>query len=148
MADNASNTRFKPEMPAIPGVQASPPASRGGPPRLSPLLMGDYRLSLSPADYVRRNVRITPLPVPHELPLALLESLPTLPILSSDYPHFEGSGDPMGHYDKELASVTPSLGKKHDYSSAKAQSLLGWHPRPLEDSVLDCARSLIAERLI
>ena len=53
----------------------------------------------------------------------------------------------VGLFDKELASVTPSLGKKHDYSSAKAQSLLGWRPRPLEDTVLDCARSLIAERL-
>ncbi len=74
-------------------------------PGLSPLLMGEYTLPLSPADYIRRNVRITPLPVPHESPLGLLESLPTLPILSSDYPHFEGNGDPMGHYDKELASV-------------------------------------------
>jgi uncharacterized protein len=36
----------------------------------------------------------------------LLDSLPTLPILSSDYPHFEGSGDPTGHYEKELASVS------------------------------------------
>jgi predicted TIM-barrel fold metal-dependent hydrolase len=75
-------------------------------PGLSPLLMGEYTLPLSPADYVRRNVRITPLPVPHQSPVGLLDSLPTLPILSSDYPHFEGSGDPMGHYEKELASVS------------------------------------------
>ena len=74
-------------------------------PGMSPLLIGDYKWPLSPADYVRRNVRITPLPVPHESPVGLLEWLPTLPILSSDYPHFEGNGDPMGHYDKELASV-------------------------------------------
>lgn len=46
-------------------------------------------------------------------------------------------------FDKDLEAVTPSLGQKHDFTSAKAQSLLGWRPRPLEDTVLDCARSLI-----
>jgi nucleoside-diphosphate-sugar epimerase len=51
-------------------------------------------------------------------------------------------------FDKDLGAVTPSLGKKHDYSSAKAQSLLGWKPRSLQDTVLDCARSLIAGKLV
>jgi predicted TIM-barrel fold metal-dependent hydrolase len=74
-------------------------------PGLSPLLVGEYTLPMAPADYIRRNVRVTPLPVPEQSPVGLLESLPTVPILSSDYPHFEGNGDPMGHYDKELASV-------------------------------------------
>ena len=49
-----------------------------------------------------------------------------------------------GVFDAELRSVTSGLGLKHDYSSAKAQSLLGWKPRPLEETVLDCARSLVA----
>jgi dihydroflavonol-4-reductase len=49
-----------------------------------------------------------------------------------------------GLFDKDLGSVTPNLGHRHDYSSAKAQSVLGWKPRPLEETVLDCARSLIA----
>ena len=50
-----------------------------------------------------------------------------------------------GLFDRDLGSVTGGLGVKHDFSSAKAQSVLGWKPRPLEDTVLDCARSLIAE---
>jgi nucleoside-diphosphate-sugar epimerase len=54
----------------------------------------------------------------------------------------------VGLFDKELASVVPSLGHKHDNSSAKAQNLLGWKPRPLEETVLDCARSLIAEGVV
>ena len=53
-----------------------------------------------------------------------------------------------GFFDKELGSVTPNLGHKHDYSSAKAQRLLGWRPRPLEDTVLDTARSLIAAGVV
>jgi len=31
-------------------------------------------------------------------------------------------------FDKQLGAVTPSLGKRHEFSSAKAQSLLGWRP--------------------
>jgi dihydroflavonol-4-reductase len=47
-------------------------------------------------------------------------------------------------FDKDLAAAVPRLGQKRDYTSAKAQATLGWRPRPLEDTVLDCARSLIA----
>jgi predicted TIM-barrel fold metal-dependent hydrolase len=74
-------------------------------PGLSPLLLGEYRLPLTPGEYVRRNVRVTPLPVPHESPAGTLELLPTVPIFSSDYPHFEGSGDPVGHYELVLADL-------------------------------------------
>jgi predicted TIM-barrel fold metal-dependent hydrolase len=76
-------------------------------PGLSPLLLGEYTLPLTPVEYVKRNVRVTPLPVQHESPAAVLEALPTVAIFSSDYPHFEGSGDPMGHYEKDLAQVAP-----------------------------------------
>ena len=50
----------------------------------------------------------------------------------------------VGLVDKDLASVAYSLGRKRDFSSAKAQSMLGWKPRPLDETVIDCARSLIA----
>ena len=53
-----------------------------------------------------------------------------------------------GLFDKDLGSVTGGLGRKHDFSSAKAQSLLGWKPRPIQDTVLDCARSLVAHGLV
>jgi dihydroflavonol-4-reductase len=44
---------------------------------------------------------------------------------------------------KELRTAVPRLGQKRDFTSAKAQATLGWRPRPLEETVLDCARSLI-----
>jgi nucleoside-diphosphate-sugar epimerase len=50
-------------------------------------------------------------------------------------------------FDKDLRFVTPMLGRKHDHTSAKAQKLLGWRPRPTEETVLDCARSLVKEGL-
>lgn len=75
-------------------------------PGVSPLLLGEYHLPLTPGEYVRRNVRVTPLPVPHESPIALLEQLPGVAVFSSDYPHFEGSGDPVGHYRSHLAPAS------------------------------------------
>jgi predicted TIM-barrel fold metal-dependent hydrolase len=74
-------------------------------PGISPLLLGEYTLPLRPGEYVRRNIRVTPLPVPHELPIATAEAMPEVPIFSSDYPHFEGSGDPIGHYRDALAPL-------------------------------------------
>jgi nucleoside-diphosphate-sugar epimerase len=47
-------------------------------------------------------------------------------------------------FDRDLSAVTSSLGHRHDFTSAKAQSVLGWSPRPLRDTVIDTARSLIA----
>jgi nucleoside-diphosphate-sugar epimerase len=47
-------------------------------------------------------------------------------------------------FDRDLKSVTPGLGRRREFSAAKAERILGWKTRPLEDTVLDCARSLIA----
>lgn len=51
-------------------------------------------------------------------------------------------------FDRDLSAVTGSLGRRQEFSAAKAQSLLGWKPRPMEDTVLECARSLIAKGLV
>lgn len=51
----------------------------------------------------------------------------------------------MSIFDRSLRRVTPNLGRKRQFSSAKAQRVLGWSPRPVEQSVLDCAESLIAK---
>jgi nucleoside-diphosphate-sugar epimerase len=54
----------------------------------------------------------------------------------------------VGLFDKDLGSVSNRLGQKHDFTSAKAQQMLGWKPRPMEETVLDCAKSLIAEGVV
>lgn len=50
-------------------------------------------------------------------------------------------------FDRDLTAVTGSLGLRHEFSSAKATRLLGWQARPMQETVLDCARSLIAAGL-
>ncbi len=47
-------------------------------------------------------------------------------------------------FDRQVQSITPDLGRKHDFTSAKAQAVLGWKPRPAETTIVDCARSLMA----
>ncbi len=44
----------------------------------------------------------------------------------------------------ELRGILPGLGRKNRHSTAKAEQLLGWHRRPTTETILDCARSLIA----
>lgn len=46
-------------------------------------------------------------------------------------------------FDSQLRSITPGLGRKNRHTTAKAERLLGWRPRPAADTVVDCARSLI-----
>ncbi|MEA5360389.1 aldehyde reductase [Amycolatopsis sp., V23-08] len=40
--------------------------------------------------------------------------------------------------------LRPQLGKNFDATSEKAQRLLGWSPRPIEDTIVDTAESLLA----
>ncbi|HEY5339198.1 MAG TPA: NAD-dependent epimerase/dehydratase family protein [Rhizomicrobium sp.] len=48
----------------------------------------------------------------------------------------------------ELKDVTVMLDRKHDVTSAKAQRVLGWTPRPPETAIVDCADSLIAKNAV
>src|SRR5262245_46817578 len=50
----------------------------------------------------------------------------------------------MALFDGGVRSVVGDLGKRSWVSSEKARTTLGWTTRPVEDSIEDCARSLIA----
>jgi nucleoside-diphosphate-sugar epimerase len=49
----------------------------------------------------------------------------------------------MGLFDPGVRAVTGQLGRKQEYSSARAEESLGWAPRPIEETIVDCARSLV-----
>ena len=53
----------------------------------------------------------------------------------------------MGVFDPSVRSVAKQLGQKVELSSARAESTLGWSPRPTEETVVDCAQSLIDEKV-
>ena len=45
--------------------------------------------------------------------------------------------------DPSLRALTVSLGRRNRHTTAKAERVLGWKPRPAADTVVECARSLI-----
>lgn len=54
----------------------------------------------------------------------------------------------MGVFDPAIRTITGDLGRRTDYSSERARSMLGWAPRPVEDAIEDTARSLIARGVV
>jgi dihydroflavonol-4-reductase len=49
----------------------------------------------------------------------------------------------MALFDGSIRTVVGDLGKRAWFSSQKARSQLGWNTRPVEDSIEECARSLL-----
>jgi nucleoside-diphosphate-sugar epimerase len=47
-----------------------------------------------------------------------------------------------------LRAMVPGLGRRHTFSSAKAQRVFDWTPRPAAETVVDCAASLIARAVV
>jgi predicted TIM-barrel fold metal-dependent hydrolase len=74
----------------------------------SAIYMGEYPYELTPAEFVRRNVRITPLPRAHQSPLRLLADYPECVVFSSDYAHNESNPEPIAHYDTLLEDIAPA----------------------------------------
>jgi len=50
--------------------------------------------------------------------------------------------------DPGVKAILPSLGRRHRHSSAKAERVLGWSPRPATSTVVDCAESLIVRNAL
>jgi predicted TIM-barrel fold metal-dependent hydrolase len=61
-------------------------------------------LSMPPSDYVRRQVRFTPF-AGEPVGWMIESSSPDLYCFSSDYPHHEGSDDPIRRFDQTMGSV-------------------------------------------
>jgi dihydroflavonol-4-reductase len=49
-------------------------------------------------------------------------------------------------FDPEVRSVVGELGQKTTYSIENAKRRVGWTPRPVEETIVDCARSLLGQR--
>jgi dihydroflavonol-4-reductase len=46
-------------------------------------------------------------------------------------------------FDPDLRQIVGQLGRLSEFSSEKARTQLGWSPRPIEDTIADCAESLL-----
>lgn len=52
----------------------------------------------------------------------------------------------MGLFDPSVRSVAKQLGQRVELSNEQARTVLDWQPRPVEETVADCARSLLGQR--
>ncbi len=50
--------------------------------------------------------------------------------------------------DRSLRPIIVSLGRRNRHTTAKAERVLGWRPRPAAETVVDCARSLIDWKVV
>jgi dihydroflavonol-4-reductase len=51
-------------------------------------------------------------------------------------------------FDPGVRSITGQLGKRSSYSSAKARELLGFSPRPVEETVVETGRSMVEKGVV
>jgi dihydroflavonol-4-reductase len=54
----------------------------------------------------------------------------------------------MAIFDPGIRSIVGQLGRKTELSNEKAATVLGWSPRPVEETIADCARSLIDKGVV
>jgi predicted TIM-barrel fold metal-dependent hydrolase len=69
------------------------------------LVIGKWKYPLKPSEYFARHVRGTPLATDKPIDLIMQQLPPDMIVFSSDFPHFEGFGNPMGHYADLLANM-------------------------------------------
>jgi len=54
----------------------------------------------------------------------------------------------MAIFDPSIRSILGQLGKRTELSSEKARTRLGWAPRPTEETIVECARSLLDKGVV
>lgn len=77
------------------------------------------KYDLKPSEYVRRNVRVTPF-FHEDLPLMIERyGLAEVYCFSTDYPHLEGSRDPIGKFRRHLAKLDPAYAEDFFINNAR-----------------------------
>jgi predicted TIM-barrel fold metal-dependent hydrolase len=79
-------------------------------------------LSLRASEYIRRQVRFTPFPG-EDIGLMIRDAGPELFLFSSDYPHPEGTDDPMGRFEKKMQGIDE--GAKEQFYSSNFRYMMG-----------------------
>jgi len=81
-------------------------------------------VKLLPSEYVQKHIKVTPFPG-EDIGWLLTSGAEDLLMFASDYPHHEGTDDPIGRYEKTLIQVDEI--KKNKFYSENFKSFLGSH---------------------
>lgn len=99
------------------------------------LFLGEWKYAMKPSEYVRRNVRVTPLATGSDAPLdKIMETLPDdMMLFSSDFPHFEGFTTPSEFY-ADFFAANPDLDRQA-FMSGNALKVFERMGDPLEIAI-------------
>ncbi len=78
-------------------------------------------LALKPSEYIRRQVKFTPFPG-EDVGKMIREAGPELFLFSSDYPHPEGTTDPIGRFERTFEGIDEAA--KEKFYSANFQEMM------------------------
>lgn len=81
-------------------------------------------LSLTPSDYLRRQVRFTPFPGEDVAELVAISG-PELYLFSSDYPHPEGTRDPIGRFEHSFEARGTEEAARRQFYEDNFRTLVG-----------------------
>jgi hypothetical protein len=54
----------------------------------------------------------------------------------------------LSRFDPSMRQIVGELDRRSEFSAEKAKRLLEWSPRPVEETIVDCAQSLIRQGLV
>ena len=81
-------------------------------------------LKLQASDYIRRAVKFTPFPT-EDVGRMIRDAGPDLFLFSSDYPHPEGTDDPIGRFERTLEGISEDA--KEKFYSRNFHEIFGAH---------------------
>jgi predicted TIM-barrel fold metal-dependent hydrolase len=81
-------------------------------------------LTMKPSEYLRRQVRFTPFPG-EEVGSLISMTGPDLYLFSSDYPHPEGTRDPIGNFERSFEGLDVDEAAKQRFYEDNYRQLLG-----------------------
>jgi predicted TIM-barrel fold metal-dependent hydrolase len=95
------------------------------------------KLSLRPADYVRRQIRATPYPA-EDVGWTIRNAFDEVCLFSSDYPHVEGGRRPIERFEASLAGLSEAQKQRFyfdNFVDLMGDGLKSPLPRRVEDAV-------------
>lgn len=81
------------------------------------------QMDLAPSEYIRRAIKVSPFP-DEDVGIMIKDAGPELFLFTSDYPHPEGTRDPIGKFEKSMGDLDEDA-KDHFYRR-NYEVLMGW----------------------
>jgi len=79
-------------------------------------------LSLTPSEYVQRQIRVTPYPT-EDVGWIINQGCEDIVLFSSDYPHVEGGRRPIERFERSLADASDE--QQHKFFAANMIDMMG-----------------------